>query len=110
MNPLVNDQLRVILGRVIYGLVLWVVISSTLEQFAGLNTDLLGFHPSIFHFVAGTVALTAATFEAVTLKGISGLRDVWQRRDPLADVVNRPYKFSQAMEKDLEEIRKLAKQ
>ena len=85
MTTLVSNRLRVVAGRVLYALVLWVVISSTLEQFAGLNAHFSFLDESTFHLIVSAIALTAAGFEAVTLLGVSGLRNLWQRPDPLTE-------------------------
>lgn len=109
MTTLVSHRLRVVAGRVLYALVLWIVISSTLEQFAGLNAHFALLRESTFHLLASVSALTAAAFEAVTLLGISGLRNMWQRPDPIEDIISRDHRFRVALDKDLVRVRELAK-
>jgi hypothetical protein len=106
--PAVSDWIRTGAGRVIYAVVLWVVIFSTLEQFAGVNDDLLKLNRATFHVLAFTIAAVAAVFEAVTLRGISGLLNLWQRPDPIASIVNRTPAYKAAFESDLHDVRKLA--
>jgi hypothetical protein len=62
-----------------------------------------------FHLVVSAIALTCAIFEAVTLLGVSGLRNLWQRPDPIADIANRSNTYKAALDRDLIEVRKLAK-
>ncbi len=104
-----NDRVRVVAARVLYALVLWIVISSTLEQFSGLNTYFRLVSEITFHLVVSAIALTCAIFEAVTLLGVSGLRNLWQRPDPIADIANRSNTYKAALDRDLIEVRKLAK-
>jgi hypothetical protein len=65
----VSDWIRTGAGRVIYAVVLWIVIFSTLEQFTSVNVDLLKLSATTFHLLAFAVAAVAAVFEAVTLRG-----------------------------------------
>lgn len=109
MTTAVSHYLRLVAGRVLYALVLWVVISSTLEQFAGVNERFLIIGESTFHLLVLGIALTAAAFEAVTLLGISGLQNLWQRPDPIDDIMIRNRSFHVALDKDLVKVRKLAK-
>jgi hypothetical protein len=101
--------LRSASGRAIYAVILWVVIFSTLEQFTGLSDDLLGpSHRAMFHLIVFLIAFAAALFEAITLRGLEGLRDYWDRPDPIAAVVNRKCTYRAALTADLPNVRKLA--
>lgn len=103
-----SDWIRTGAGRIIYGIVLWIIIFSTLEQFAGVNLDVLKLNPTIFHLLVFTIAAIAAVFEAVTLRGVSGLQTLWQRPDPIAPIVNRTPTYRAALGSDLQNVRKLA--
>lgn len=109
MSTLLSHRLRDVVGRVLYALILWIVISSTLEQFAGLNAHFSVLGESTFHLLASVIALIAAAFEAVTLLGISGVRNMWQRPDPIDDIISRNHSFRVALGKDLVGVREFAK-
>jgi hypothetical protein len=104
----VTNWLRSISGRATYAAVLWVLAFSTLEQFEGLNRDLFGLRSLMFHSLTCSIALAAALFEAVTLRGVSGLRDLWDRPDPIAGIANRSCTYRAALSGDLLSVRKLA--
>ena len=103
-----RDWLRGVSGRVTYALVLWVLAFSALEQFGDLNKDLNGVRPAVFHVVAGVLALGVALFESVTLRGLSGLRHLWERPDPIESFADRKCEFRAARPVDLQKVRKLA--
>jgi hypothetical protein len=91
-----------------YGVILCVLAFSTLEQFGGLNDDLFHLDRRTFHALAFVVAFGAALFEAVTLRGLTGVRHFWERPDPIASVANRSHTYRAALSKDLQSVRKLA--
>jgi hypothetical protein len=95
-------------GRVIYALALWVLAFSALEQFADLSKDLFAIRPLVFHTAACAAALAAAIFESVTLRGVSGLRHLWDRPDPIEDITHQKCNYRAALFTDLQKVRKLA--
>lgn len=100
--------LRRLSGRATYAVVLWVVAFSTLEQFAGLNQELFGLRSLVFHSLTGSIAFGVALFEAITLRGLGGIRDLWDRPDPITGVANRSCTYRAALSGDLASVRKLA--
>lgn len=103
-----RNWLRSASGRVAYALVLWVLAFSALEQFAELNRDVLGLPPAVFHSVVAAIALGAALFESITLRGLAGLHNLWDRPDPIDRIVDQRCQYRAALGTDLQKVRKLA--
>ena len=103
------DWLRTLPGRTVYAAILWIVAFSTLEQFQGLNTDAQWLSTWGFHGLACGLALVSAIYEAATLDGLEGLRNLWNRPDPIADVATRGCVFEFALTDELDDVRRLAK-
>jgi hypothetical protein len=103
----VGGFLRSASGRAVYALVLWVLAFSALEQFAELSRD-FGISPRLFHSIACAIALGAALFESATLRGLAGLRHLWERPDPIVDIAQRKCTYRAALFTDLQKVRKLA--
>lgn len=108
-SPSRDNWFRKASGRIAYALVLWVVVFSSLEQFDGLNDDLVHLNEMTFHLLVAAIALVASLFEAVTLQGLHGLRSLWEKPDPIPSVVNRDCKYRAARSNDLRSVQKLAR-
>lgn len=102
------EMIRTVSGRVLYGLILWVIVFSTLGQFKDLNDDLHWLEPMTFHTSTGLVALVVAMFEAITLKGLSGLHTFFERPDPIPSTADAHCDYRPARPEDLRKIRALA--
>jgi hypothetical protein len=102
------NHVRSAAGRAAYGIVLWVLAFSTLEQFAELNSELHSLTSTVFHWLAALLAMVAATYEAVTMKGLAGLRSLWERPDPIDVPPDRKCTCRVAGNDDLQRVRRLA--
>ncbi len=98
-----------ILGRVLYGVVIFVILLSTLESLGDLVEDLSGLPRSIFHGCTIVVASALAVAEAWKEFGIEKLREIFTRPDhvvfpsPLGE-----YEWRRAYRNEVVEIHALA--
>lgn len=100
-----------ILGRTVYGSILFIAILATLEDLGQIAHDWLGISQGAFHVMAVCLAAGAAIFEGLTRFTAEHLRDFFGAPDHIVEPPpSGDYEYRRAYHDEIRKIRALARE